>query len=221
MADDVGLTWLAAQCDDLEDLPPAELDCLARHGPVEAMVRITERSVGELDRAAASQLGRDVRRLLDAPLPDATLRTVWLGATDNVFDPARDGVSSRTWLLRVEEAWLSAERHRDAYFVPPPPDAVTDAGLRAVVVQTIHSAAGALTDATENRTYPLPLHGLVPALEQVVRSSCADLGFRLFLRALKASFVAVDETRHASLVTLAERLGRPPALVDHGLNLNR
>ncbi|MGW1543786.1 hypothetical protein ACWCPM_26700 [Streptomyces sp. NPDC002309] len=219
MADDVGLTWLAAQCDDPEDLPPAELDCLARYGPVEAMMRIAVRSVSELDPVAASHLGRDVRCLLDTSVPDGTLRTVWLGATDNVFDPARDGISPRTWLLRVEEAWLSAERRRDAAFVAPPPAAVTDEGLRSDVVQAVYSIAGALTNATENRTYPIPLYGLVPALEQVVRLSCADLGFRLLLRALKASFVAVDEARHASFLALGERLGHSRTLVDHGLNL--
>ncbi|MFD7438102.1 hypothetical protein [Streptomyces sp. NPDC059861] len=221
MADDIGLTWLAAQCDDLEDLPPEELDCLAEQGPVAAVLRVAERTVTDLGRTAALQLGRDVRRLLDSPLPDETLRTVWLGATDNVFDPAKDGISSRTWLRRIEEAWLAAERRGDPTFVAPPADPVTDEELRQAVVRTIQSVVGDLTNAVENRTYPLPLPGLVPALEQVALQSCADLGYRLFLRALKASFLEIDKHSHAAFIALGERLGHPTSLVDHGLNIRQ
>ncbi|KUN93071.1 hypothetical protein [Streptomyces resistomycificus] len=218
MPEEIGLSWVAAQCDDLVDLPVEDLDSLAERGPLAAVVRIAERSVTDLDRPAALQLGRDVRRLLDSPLAEETLHTVWLGSTDKVFDPARDGVGARDWLRGIEEAWLSAQRRDDPAFVPPAAGPVTDEELRRAVLRVMAPLATDLTNAAETGIYPLPLPGLVPAQEQVVVQCCADLGYRMFLRAVKAYFVAVDENTRDALVALGERFGYPRTLVEGGLN---
>ncbi|GGZ11538.1 hypothetical protein [Streptomyces poonensis] len=218
MAADIGLSWLAAQCEDLEYLPVEELDCLVEQGPLAAVLRIAARSVTDLDSPAALQLGKDVQLLLRSPFPDETIRTLWLGATDDSFDPARDGVDARTWLQRIEGAWLAAERRADPAFVPPSAAPVTDKQLRRLVLQVIHLVAGDLTKAAEESIYPLPLPGLVPALERTVVEVCADLGYRLFLRAVKSYFVAIDKSTCDAFVALAKRFGHPESLVTVDMN---
>ncbi|WP_128434734.1 hypothetical protein [Streptomyces cyaneus] len=47
------------------------------------------------------QLGRDVRLLLESPLPDETIRTVWLAAVRERFDLADQGLDMRTWLHEI------------------------------------------------------------------------------------------------------------------------
>ncbi|MFF3373032.1 hypothetical protein ACFYXF_08725 [Streptomyces sp. NPDC002680] len=220
MTYETGLTWLSEQCDELADLPPAEMDCLIERGPVSAMLLITERSVRELGHPASRQLGRDVRRLLDSGLADDTIRTAWVGSTDYAFDPAKQQVGAREWLERIESAWLAAESHRDPGFTPPPADPVTDESLRAAVYGAMAPVAAALTRAHEEGEVfnPLPLSApLVPALEQVVTGADADLGFRLFLRAVRHHALPLDGPCRAALVTLGERLGHPEGAVEQGL----
>ncbi|MFE7126583.1 hypothetical protein [Streptomyces sp. NPDC057617] len=220
MAYETGLSWLSEQCGEMADRLPAELDCLVERGPVSAMVLVAERSVKDLDRPAALQLGRDVRRLLDSALPEETIRTAWVGSTDHVFDPCKEDVGPRAWLERIESAWLSAESRRAPGFVPPAADPVTDDALRAAVLRATGPVAADLTSADEvgQRYNPLPLAGLVPALEQVVVQVCADLGYRLFLRALKAYSVPVDTAAREVFVALGERFGYPDRLVEEGLH---
>ncbi|MFF2727049.1 hypothetical protein ACFVS9_03980 [Streptomyces sp. NPDC058008] len=220
MTRETGLSWLSEQCGELTDLLPAELDCLVERGPVSAMVLIAERSVSDLDGSAALQLGRDVRRLLDSALPEGTVRTAWVGSTDHVFDPCKEDVAPRAWLERIGSAWLSAEVRRAPGFVPPAADPVTDDALRDAVLRVMGRAAHDLTLADEvgQRFNSLPRTGLVPALEQVVVQVCADLGFRLFLRAMKAYSVPVDTSTLEAFVALGRRLGYPDLLVEEGLN---
>ncbi|QWB23024.1 MULTISPECIES: hypothetical protein [Streptomyces] len=218
MTEETGLSWVAAECDDLEDLPVEELDCLAERGPVEAMLCVAERAVAVLSQPAAVRLGQDVRRLMESSLPDATIRTVWLGATDHVFDPAKDGISTRTWLWKMEQAWLTAERRNDPAFISPPAAPETDERLRRDVLQAIGRIDHDLTGAVENRIYPLSLPGLVPALELVTVRACADLGYRMVLRALKANYVAVDAKSRDMFVELGSRFGHARSLVTKDLN---
>ncbi|MCX4682039.1 hypothetical protein OG413_43430 [Streptomyces sp. NBC_01433] len=220
MTYETGLSWLSEQCGEMADLLPAELDCLVERGPVSAMVLIAERSVSELDGSAALQLGRDVRRLLDSVLPEETMRTAWVGSTDHVFDPCKENVAPRAWLKRIEAAWLSAEFRRAPGFVPPAADPVTDDALRAAVLRAMGWVAADLTLADEvgQQFNSLPQTGLVPALEQVVVHVCADLGYRLFLRAMKAYYVAVDASSLDAFVALGKRFGYPDPLVEEGLN---
>ncbi|MFJ7967193.1 hypothetical protein [Streptomyces sp. NPDC096324] len=92
-------------------------------------------------------------------------------------------------MARIEETWTASVREADAMFVPPAPRPVTDADPRRRVLDQIGTGADGLERAADERSLP----GLVPALDRVVTGACADLGFRLFLRALKEHFVAIDQ----------------------------
>ncbi|MGW3119139.1 hypothetical protein ACWDBW_18685 [Streptomyces sp. NPDC001107] len=218
---DIGLTWVASRW-RLVDMFDREPDRHSRpeEGPLAEWLGFAELAVDEFDRSRAVQLGQDIQRLLRSPLPEDTIRTAWLGATHGLFDPAEYGISARAWLQRAEEAWLARVRRDDRAFVPPPPHPVVDEELRQAVLQVIHSAAEHLGHAAENPPFGTPVTGLVPALERVVTEACADLGYRLFLRAVKAYFVPVpaDGDIYRRFVALGERFGYPRWVVREGLN---
>ncbi|MGW1874018.1 hypothetical protein [Streptomyces sp. NPDC001975] len=160
-------------------------------------------------------LGRDVRRLLESPLDDAVLRTVWVGGADHAFDPRWDEESMRDWPAGIEAAWLDAERLTDPGFLPPPSAPASDPGLRAVVLEVIDGVAARLAAAMQNRVWPPKLPGLVPALAEVVEKVDAGLGFRLFLRVLKSSALPIGPREHQAFLAVGERFGYPD-LVEEG-----
>ncbi|MEU3981699.1 hypothetical protein AB0F77_16610 [Streptomyces sp. NPDC026672] len=214
MTAEFGLSWMSRQCDWMEQtLTVPELDCLVDVGRKEALFLVAERSVTDIPAPGHTLLGQDVRRLLDSPLNDSVLRTVWVGGARTHFDPKWEKESMRDWLAGVETAWLNAEQRADPGFTPPPPAPTTDPGLSEAVVEAINRVAPQLTATTENDIFPLP--GMVPALTGVVEKADADLGFRLFLRVLKASFLPISPPDHHALLALGERFGYRD-LVDEG-----
>ncbi|MFI0808067.1 hypothetical protein [Streptomyces echinatus] len=213
---DVGLTWVASRWSSV-DMFEREPDRHPRPegGPVAEWLGFAALAVDEFDRSRAVQLDQDVQRLLRSPLTEDTILTVWLGATHGLFDPVEYGVSARTWLERVEETWLTRVRQDDPAFVPPSPQPVVDEGLVQAVLQMIRPVAEQLTHAAENPPYGTSVTCLAPALERVVTEACADLGYRLFLRAMKAYLVPADGP---ALIALGERFGYPHGIVREGLN---
>ncbi|MFD0339469.1 hypothetical protein ACFVH0_12355 [Streptomyces sp. NPDC127117] len=128
------------------------------------------------------RLGRDVRLLLESPLPDEALHAVWLAAVRRCFDPADEGTGIRCWLRRVAEVCPPFTREREqaeTEFLDRLRPTVTEEALRGTVAAEIESAAAAL-----RRAVAVP--DIVPALLRVVREADADLGCRLLLRAAKA-----------------------------------
>lgn len=221
---DLGLTWLASRWEVLEEFYREHFPSRAVDpGPVTVWLMLADSSVDQFDRSKAAQLGQDVQRLLRSPLPDETIRTVWLAATHGILDPHEHGMTARTWLRRIEEAWLARVHQDDPAFAPPPPQPVVDEELRRAVIQVIHTVAEPLRLASEQPPYGVPVTGLVPALERVVTEACADLGYRLFLRAVKAYFVPVpaDGETYGRFVALGERFGYPYWVVREGLNDRR
>ncbi|MFD8222450.1 hypothetical protein ACFV2U_54775 [Streptomyces sp. NPDC059697] len=212
---DIGLSWLASKSAYPSWLSAEDSDRFVPPNPVAAQLGLVEGAVGTVHRPIAMQIGEDARRLLASALPDEVLRTVWLGATKGYFDPAAYGLSGREWMARIEQTWTASVREADAMFVPPAPQPVTDADLRRRVLDQIGTVADDLERAAGERSLP----GLVPALEQVVTEACADLGFRLFLRAMKEYFVAIDEHHSEAFTALGERFGYPEFLVDDNLNV--
>ncbi|MEU3981701.1 hypothetical protein AB0F77_16620 [Streptomyces sp. NPDC026672] len=215
-----GLSWISMQCDCMEQtLTVPELDCLVETGSKEALLLVAERSVTAIPAPGHTLLGQDVRRLLDSPLDDSVLRTVWVGGAGFAFDPKADKESLRDWLAGVETSWLNAERRTDPGFTPPPPAPSTDPALREAVLEAIDRVAPGLTAAADKGISAVPLVGMVPALTDVVERANADLGFRLFLRVLKAYCLPISPPDHHALLTLGERFGYRD-LVDEGeLNL--
>ena len=220
MTAEFGLSWLSMQCDGLDQtMTVAELDCLVESGPQPALLMIAARSVTDVPAPGHTLLGRDVRLLLESPLDDAVLRTVWVGGADSAFDPDWDDESMRDWLAGIEAAWLDAERLADPDFVPPPPAPEADQGLRAAVLEAIDGVAARLADATENSVGPPKLTHLVPALTEVVAGVDADLGFRLFLRVLKASALPIGPRDHQVFLAIAERFGYPDLVAEGYLHV--
>ncbi|MEU3862478.1 hypothetical protein AB0F03_34965 [Streptomyces sp. NPDC028722] len=100
-------------------------------------------------------------------------------------------------------------------FTPPPPQPVVDGALRRAVLNVIRAVVEQLSHAVGSPPFGTPVAGLVPALERVVTDSCADLGYRLFLRAMKAYHVPADRP---AFVALGERFGYPEWVVPEGFN---
>ncbi|MEV5960058.1 hypothetical protein AB0M11_41060 [Streptomyces sp. NPDC051987] len=220
MTAEFGLSWLSMQCDGMEQtLTVAELDCLVDSGLRPALRMIAARSVTDVPAPGHTLLGRDVRGLLESPLDDPVLRTVWVGGADSDFDPRWDDESMRECLAGIEAAWLEAERLADPGFVPPPPAPAHDPGLRAAVLEAMDGVAARLTAATEDRVWPPKLPGLVPALTEVVERVDEDLGFRLFLRVLKASALPIGPHEHQALLAVGERFGYPDLIEEGYLHL--
>ncbi|SCF56516.1 hypothetical protein [Streptomyces sp. Ncost-T10-10d] len=57
----------------------------------------------------------------------------------------------------------------------------------------------------------------MPAPEEMVVQVCADLGYRLFLRAVKLHAVPIGATSREEFVALGARFGYPERLVVEGL----
>ncbi|UXY32922.1 hypothetical protein [Streptomyces sp. HUAS TT20] len=83
------------------------------------------------------------------------------------------------------------------------------------VGEDLRCVRGRLVLGCADRSVP----DLVPALERVVTEACADLGYRLFLRTMKAYFVEIDQDRCDTFTALGERFGYPEFLVDDNLNV--
>ncbi|MFJ2586772.1 hypothetical protein [Streptomyces sp. NPDC087538] len=161
------------------------------------------------------QLGRDVRLLLESPLPDEVLHAVWLAAVRRCFDPADEGTDIRCWLRRVAEVCppFTQEREKaEAEVLDEARPTVPEEELRGTVAAEIESAAAAL-----RRAVAVP--DIVPALLRVVHEADADLGFRLFLRAAKAYSVPIGKEAYDRLLGIGELLAHPLVAVHDGLNV--
>ncbi|MYX98103.1 hypothetical protein GT045_25635 [Streptomyces sp. SID486] len=215
---DIGLTWLASHWIVLEHHYREYIKSRPDGGPVMVWLWIAEMSVDEFDRSKAVQLSQDVQRLLSSALDDETIRKVWVAATHGVFDPEEHGMSTSVWLRKAEGAWLARVRQDDPAFMPPPPQPVVDETLRQAVLGAMRPVAASLDLAAQTPALGKPVTGLIPALEQVVALACADLGYRFFLRAMKAYNVPVPKTSYDEFVALGERFGYPEWVVHEGLN---
>ncbi|MDI9831099.1 hypothetical protein [Streptomyces sp. KAU_LT] len=158
-------------------------------GPDQVLALAAE-VAGLAEGEGAVELGGDVRRLLDSSLPDDVLRTAWLAATRHRFDPAEHGTTMRAWLSTLADRW-------------PAREAVTDDGPREAVAALIRTS-----------TVPAP-----PALARVAQEADADLGFRLFLRAVKAYSLPIEKDEYDRLVALGAEFGHPGPLVHDGLDV--
>ncbi|MEU3981697.1 hypothetical protein AB0F77_16600 [Streptomyces sp. NPDC026672] len=108
----------------------------------------------------------------------------------------------------------------DFGFGPPPPVPPADSALREAVLEAIDRFAPRLTAAADKGAWDtVPLPGLVPALVGVVEEADADLGFRLFLRVLKASCLRIGSRDHQVLLAVGERFGHQGLVGDGELNL--
>ncbi|MFE2585288.1 hypothetical protein [Streptomyces sp. NPDC059378] len=178
-----------------------------------AALAVVARSADGSDGEEAVELGEDARRLLDGPLSEGDLHTVWLAAAGRTFDPAGHGMDVHTWLRAVSDLATDRLRQNRRSYVPPPVRPVRDEDLCGEIVAEIRGFAAELTGATG-------LPDLAAGLESVVTKADADLGFRLFLRALKVYSVRVPKARYDRFRELGERFGYPVAVVRDGLTVD-
>jgi hypothetical protein len=131
--EDIGLTWVTSKWNipDALSAEDAERFCPKGEPPSAWWLTLPESAVENFDRSKARQLGQDIRRLVQSPLPDGTIRTVWLGATHGSSDPEVYGFDARAWLRKLEDAWLARVRQDDPAFTPPPPQPVLLGRLRS------------------------------------------------------------------------------------------
>jgi hypothetical protein len=158
---------------------------------------------GDADEARA--LRDDALLLLDSPLPDEVLRTVWRAASGGREDP---GTDARRRLRRIVERCEEelADEIADPEPGTPPVVVVDENAMRQAVLAEVRAVLG---------TPPGPQ--IAPALERVVAEVDADLGFRLLLRVLKAYAVPVALEVYDRYQEIGDGFGYPVPLVHDGL----
>ncbi|MBG0853146.1 hypothetical protein I2W78_15130 [Streptomyces spinoverrucosus] len=162
------------------------------------------------DGAYAATLLEDALRLLESPVSTRVIALLWRAATGLPHDHDMRG-DERAWLGEIVRICAERIRRNEPSFTPVPPDPPVDGSLREAVLEEIRKAA----PAVERAVGPGGAE-VVAGLEQVVVQVDPDLGFRLFLRVLKAHLVPVTESRYLRYHELGERFGHHELVVDDG-----
>ncbi|MFJ5726446.1 hypothetical protein [Streptomyces sp. NPDC093149] len=158
--------------------------------------------------SAAALLLVDSLRLLQSPLPDDTIATLWHEATGGAHDPGRLGLSPRDWLRTITEACRAhlaevAPGHR--HTTPP-----VDPAHQDTVLREVRESAAVLGEAP------------TAAVEDVVTRVDPDLGYRLLLRLLAVRAAPLTEKGYARHLALcrhfhygAEHVAEAVELLQH------
>ncbi|MFI5706167.1 hypothetical protein ACIA78_39795 [Streptomyces xanthochromogenes] len=152
---------------------------------------------------------QDTQRLLHSTLPSDEIAALWLAATGLHYDINRVGVDARDWLQQIREVC------RGRVGETPGLEPVVGWELRGVVLDEIRLSAPALTAADQVNPWG-SVPGIVPALEHLVSETDPDLGFRLFLRALKALWIPITRDQLARYEAIGESFGYNEAVVHDG-----
>lgn len=175
----------------------------------------------EGDAEGDEQVGEDARRLLESSLPDDMIRTLWLAADGERFDPAARGATVRDWLRGWSQAYparppkppKSFVKYRSTMIVGPRRPVLVEEEMRDAVLAEIGAVEADLARA-------VPLPDIVPVLRRAVAEVGADLGFRMLLRILKAHSVRVDKGRYDRYVELSEPFDYCFAVIHDGLEVD-
>ncbi|MEU9342788.1 hypothetical protein AB0D74_16430 [Streptomyces sp. NPDC048278] len=164
---------------------------------------------GDADDARA--LRDDARLLLDSGLPAETLRTVWRAGAGE--DPGPDVPALLRRIVESAEDRIAREAAglpSDDTFLDgiPPMVTVDEPATRKAVCAEVRAVSHLLTGPDVGA-----------ALERVAAEVDADLGFRLFLRVMKETPVAVSLERYDRYLTIGEAFGYPGFLVHVGLDV--
>jgi hypothetical protein len=165
--------------------------------------------------AYAPTLLDDALRLLESPLSTGTIDILWCAALGRRYDPDHRWIDGREWLRQIADVCVERIRQDDPAFAPAPRGPAPYSGLRDAVLTEIREVRPALEAATAHHpSQSVP--EAVPALERAVTEVDPDLGFRLFLRAMKAYLVPISETRYERYLSLGEQFGYHEFVVDDG-----
>ncbi|MFC9631826.1 hypothetical protein ACFTY8_21740 [Streptomyces mirabilis] len=178
------------------------------------------------DRGYAEELREDVRGLVESPPADEAIRAVWRAAAGGGWDPAAHGMSARDRLRRIDET-CAARPPRKVPGRRPEPSSWWGAWRPAAdeVRDDVVAGIAGIAEAAETRSCRersagfLPSPDILSALEEVPVRVHPELGFRLFLRALKVYSVRIEKARYDRFQALGERFGHPAALIDLGLDI--
>lgn len=162
------------------------------------------------DFGYAEELRADLGELLGSPLSDEVLGVVWLAATGGVWDPRAHGTGVRDWLARMDAACAARPPRKMVGREPSP----TWSYWRLPAFDTVRDAILAEIRASADE-----LPGLAAALEEIAARVDLDLGFRLYLRALKTAAVPVPEERCTRFGDLSAPFGYPFHVVYEGLTV--
>lgn len=205
-------------------LVTAKLDAYDGECPVGTVDHLSadERSILGYDTSHddwgyAAELREDVRRLVESPLADEAIQTVWRAANGGVWDPAAHGMSARDWLRRVDDT-CAARPPRKIPGRRPAPSSWWGA-WRPAADAVRDDVVAEIRSCREQPAGPLSSPDALSALAEVAARVDPDLGFRLFLRALKAYSVRIDKERYDRFQALGERFGYRCALIDVGLDI--
>jgi predicted DNA-binding protein len=204
-------------------LVTAKLDAYDRERPVGSVDHLSadERSILGYDTSHdewgyGDDLREDVRGLVESPLTDEAIRTVWRAAAGGVWDPAAHGMSARDWLRRIDET-CAVRPPRKVPGRRPAPSPLWDARPPAAD-EVRDDVVAEIRFCRERSAGSLPSPDTLSALEEVAVVH-PELGFRLFLRALKAYSVRIDKEWYDRFQALADRFEHHSALVDSGLDI--
>ncbi|WP_460066269.1 hypothetical protein [Streptomyces sp. YKOK-I1] len=171
--------------------------------------------VGLVPGASAFALLQDTQRLLNSPLSDDTLTTLWRVTTFRGHDV--DGQGVRQWLRRITDICVECLRRTDPGFSPIPP-APAPSDRRDRVLSELGDIAPDLTRAVHDGPWygadTSPWFALseqaVPVLAEVVSHVDPDLGFRLLLRAVRAYSAPLGDDRVVRYRALGAEFGYGP-----------
>lgn len=151
--------------------------------------------------ATAALLLEDSLRLLRSPLDDDAVTALWVAASSGELR-----VDGREWLRQVVGVCEERLRAVAPAYVPVVPAARTElAG--AVAAQLREVATAVQGKAISPHWQPLPAVDAIAVLEQVVEQVDPDLGFRLFLRVLRALSVRITREQYARYQEIGRRFG--------------
>ncbi|MEE1754492.1 hypothetical protein [Streptomyces sp. SP18CS02] len=165
--------------------------------------------------AYAPTLREDALTLLDSPLPTRVIDILWCAAVRSKFVPDELWMDGRDWLRQIVDVCEERIRRDDPRFEALPPAPVCDPELRDAVLAEVRAFAPELEHTTADHPY-YGVPDVVPSLERVVIEADPDLGFRLFLRVLKAYLIPVSKSRYLRYRELGERFGYNELVVDDG-----
>ncbi|MFJ4472096.1 hypothetical protein ACIP2X_32075 [Streptomyces sp. NPDC089424] len=167
------------------------------------------------DGAYAPTLLQDASRLLGSQLPTPVIDRLWCAAIGLPYDPAAVPVDGRAWLDEIVRICAARIRRDEPSFTPAPPEPITGGPSRDAVLEEIREAEPSMLNAVEAAGHPGGSEA-VAALRRVVVEVDPDLGFRLFLRVLKAYRVPITESRYLRYHELGEDFGYHELVVDDG-----
>ncbi|MFD8153966.1 hypothetical protein ACFV28_24875 [Streptomyces sp. NPDC059720] len=161
--------------------------------------------------AYAPTLLEDALRLRESPVPTQVIDLLLRAATGLPYEPDEMQRNGRELMDDIVRISVEQIRRDDPSFTVVPLGPPVGGPIEEAVLAQIRDAAPALRDAVRTGGSEV-----VAALEQVVEEADPDLGFRLFLRVLKAYLVPVTETQYVRYHEIGERLGYNEFVVDDG-----